>query len=135
MIVVDSNIIAYCWLNTPMTGNAQDVRVKDSEWHVPVLWRAELRSIMTGYRRSGALSGQVTRRVMSHIEQELAGSEHIVPSDDVFAVVEACSLSAYDSEFVALALALSVPLVTEDKAILREFPRLAMSMAAFARNT
>ena len=44
MIVVDSNVIAYCWINGPLTQAAQRVRVKDAEWHVPILWRSEMRS-------------------------------------------------------------------------------------------
>ena len=49
MIVVDSNVIAYCWVNGPLTRLAQRVRVQDPDWHVPVLWRSEMRSILTGY--------------------------------------------------------------------------------------
>jgi predicted nucleic acid-binding protein len=49
----------------------------------------------------------------------------------VLNVVERSRLSAYDAEFVALADGLGVPLVTEDKAIVRAFPALAMTMEAF----
>ena len=131
MIVVDSNVVAYCWLNTSMTPLAQRVRTRDADWHVPLLWRSEMRSVLTGYLRAGALSAAHLRRIMSRIEEELEGSEHFVASEDVFAVVAGSKLSAYDSEFVALAIGLSVPLVTEDRAILKEFPRLAMTMASF----
>ena len=34
--------------------------------------------------------------------------------------------SAYDCEFVALALELEVPLVTADRQLLRSFPRIAV---------
>ena len=131
MIVVDSNIIAYCWLNSPMTGLAQRVRVKDPDWHVPVLWRSEMRSILTGYLRDGSFSAGQVRRVMRHVEDALAGSEHLVSSDAVIKVIEATRLSAYDAEFVALAKELSVPLVTEDKAVLKAFPETALSMKGF----
>ena len=49
MIVVDSNVVAYSWINGPLTKIAQSVRAKDPDWHVPVLWRSEMRSILTGY--------------------------------------------------------------------------------------
>jgi len=45
VIVVDSNVIAYCWINGPLTALAQSVRVKDPEWHAPLLWRSEMRNI------------------------------------------------------------------------------------------
>jgi predicted nucleic acid-binding protein len=131
VIVVDSNVIAYCWLNSPMTGLAQRVRVKDPDWHVPVLWRSEMRSILAGYLRDGSFSAAQVRRVMRHVEDALAGSEHLVSSDAVIKVIEATRLSAYDAAFVALAQELSVPLVTEDKAVLKAFPETALSMEGF----
>jgi predicted nucleic acid-binding protein len=54
-----------------------------------------------------------------------------VSSDAVLEVVDATRLSAYDAEFVALAEELSVPLVTEDKAVLKAFPETALSMDGF----
>jgi predicted nucleic acid-binding protein len=131
VIVVDSNVIAYCWLNTPMTVVAQRVRVKDPVWHVPVLWRSEMRSVLAGYLREGSLSTAQVRRVMRQVEEALAGCEHLVASDAVLKVIEASRLSAYDAEFVALAEELSVPLVTEDKALLKTFPQVAISMGDF----
>jgi predicted nucleic acid-binding protein len=131
VIVVDSNIVAYCWLNGPLTEVAQGVRVKDPDWHVPILWRSELRSILTGYLRDGSLSRVQIARVMSALEEAFVGSEHLVPSNAVFKIVERSRLSAYDCEFVALASALAVPLVTADKAVLRAFPDRAVSMDAF----
>ena len=131
MIVVDSNVIAYCWLNGPMTGLAQRVRVTDPDWRVPVLWRSEMRSILAGYLRNGSLSPAEARRVMRQVEEALAGCEHLVSSDSVFKVIDVTRLSAYDAEFVALAEELSVPLVTEDKAVLKAFSKTALSIEGF----
>ena len=131
MIVVDSNVIAYCWINGPFTLLAQGVRVKDPEWHAPILWRSEMRNILTGYLRDGSLDAAQISRVMDAAENALAGSEHIVPSTPVLAAAGRSRLSAYDCEFVVLASVLAVPLVTADKAILKAFPELAMTMKAF----
>ena len=132
MIVVDSNVIAYCWINGPLTQAAQRVRVKDPEWHVPILWRSEMRSILAGYLRDGSLSGAQAARIMAAAEEALAGREHLVPSERVFDLVRETRLSAYDCEFVALAAVLAVPLVTADKAVLRACPERSFTMAAFA---
>jgi predicted nucleic acid-binding protein len=51
----------------------------------------------------------------------------------VFEVARATRLSAYDCEFVSLASVLSVSLVTADKALLKAFPGLALTMDAFVR--
>jgi len=58
----------------------------------------------------------------------LAGREHYLPSERVFRVTEQSRLSAYDSEFVALAEILGARLVTEDPAILAAFPQQAMDV-------
>ena len=57
--------------------------------------------------------------------------EHIISDDRVFDVVAHSDLTAYDAEFVALATALGVPLVTADKAVLKAFPQQALSMEGF----
>jgi predicted nucleic acid-binding protein len=134
VIVVDSNVVAYWWVNGPLTALAQRVRVKDPDWHAPILWRSEMRSILTGYLRDGSLTGPQIARIMEAAEDALAGREHLVPSAPVLEIAGRSRLSAYDSEFVALASVLSVPLVTEDKAVLKAFPDRALTMEAFARS-
>ena len=131
MIVVDSNVIAYCWLNTNLTDVAQLVRREEREWHVPLLWRSEMRSVLAGYMRKGQLTARDAAGVMSRVEKELEGHEHLIESGAVLELVRSTELSAYDCEFAALALQLGVPLVTEDRAILKALPRTAKSMAAF----
>lgn len=133
MIVVDSNVVAYCWVNGPLTALAQRVRVKDPDWHAPILWRSEIRSILTGYLRDGSLTGPQIARIMEAAEDALAGREHLVPSAPVLEIAGKSRLSAYDCEFVALASLLAVPLVTADKGVLRAFPDRALTMEAFAR--
>ena len=103
----------------------------DPEWHAPVLWRSELRNILTGYRRDGSLTSEDARRIMAAAESGLAGRQHHLPSDRVFDVAERSRLSAYDAEFVALAEILGVRLVTEDRAILSAFPSRAVCLGQF----
>ena len=134
MIVVDSNVIAYYWINGPLTGAAQQVWTKDPEWHVPLLWRSEMRSILTGYLRDGTLNAGQIAQVMTAAEAAFSGREHLASSEMVFRIVGETSLSAYDAEFVALAEALAVPLVTADKIVLKEFPERARTMAGFVEN-
>ncbi|MCM2311040.1 MAG: type II toxin-antitoxin system VapC family toxin [Steroidobacteraceae bacterium] len=128
MIVVDSNVIAYCWIHGERTALAHRLRRLDPDWHAPVLWRSELRNILTGYRRDRSLSEPQVRQIMAAAEAGLAGREHHLPSERVFAVTETSRLSAYDSEFVALAEILGVRLVTEDRAILAGFPGRALNL-------
>ena len=135
MIVVDSNVVAYYWIRGEPTGIAQLVRRRDREWHVPILWRSEMRNALAGHLRHGTIDEERAFAVMASAEADLIGFEHQASSNAVLRLVARSSLSAYDCEFVALAQALSVPLVTEDRAILKAFPDVALTMEAFLRQS
>ena len=131
MIVVDTNVIHYCWVHGQNTEIAQAVREKDPEWHAPILWRSELRNVLTAYLRRGVLTRAQIVWILGAADRALAEREHIIPDDLVLDVVASSALTAYDAEFVLLALALSVPLVTADKGVLKAFPECALTMEAF----
>jgi predicted nucleic acid-binding protein len=131
VIVVDSNVIAYCWISGERTVVAQRVRLRDPDWHAPILWRSEIRNVLAGYARQGALQPHLAAEIMDLAESALGGREHVVASALVLELARASGLSAYDCEFVALAESLAVPLVTEDREILKAFPGRAVSMEGF----
>ena len=131
MIVVDTNVIHYCWVRGQHTEVAQAVRRQDPDWRAPILWRSELRNVLTAYLRRELMSREQVVEILDAADQALAGSEHIIADELVLDVVAGSTLTAYDAEFVALASALSVPLVTADKAVLKAFPNRALTMEAF----
>ena len=131
MIVVDSNVVAYCWIRGARTEIAQRVRLRDPAWHVPILWRSEVRSALAGYVWRGTLEPGGAAAIMAAAEGALAGCEHLVASGTVLELAARSRLSAYDCEFVALAQSLAVPLVTEDAAVLKAFPEVAVDMEGF----
>ena len=131
MIVVDTNVIHYCWVHGQHTELAQAVRRQDPDWHAPILWRSEMRNVLTAYFRRGLLSRSQITRILRSADQGLAEGEHIVADSLVLDVVVNSTLTAYDAEFVALASVLAVPLVTADKAVLKAFPDHALTMEAF----
>jgi len=131
VIVVDTNVVHYCWVRGQNTEVAQAVRRQDPDWHAPILWRSELRNVLTAYLRGGMMSRAQIVEILNVAGRALAESEHIISDDLVLDVVTSSTLTAYDAEFVALATALSVPLVTADKAVLKAFPDLAITMEAF----
>lgn len=129
-VVVDSNIIAYYWLPGTHTEHADEIRRKTEAWHVPRLWRSEFRSILAGLMRKDMLELAQARAVIRAAESELVEYESEIDSLDVLDLVAASTCSAYDCEFVALARTLGIPLVTEDRQILRDFPDTATRMSA-----
>jgi predicted nucleic acid-binding protein len=134
VIVVDTNVIAYCWLRGARTAAAQRVRLRDPDWHVPVLWRSEMCSVLAGYLRKGALALDEAWATLAQAEAALAGREHLPSSVLVLELAAKTRLSAYDCELVALSQALGVPLVTEDQAILEAFPDRAITPESFLRS-
>lgn len=130
MIVVDSNILAYLYLPGDRTAAAEALLEQDPEWAVPVLWRSEFRNILAGYMRRKTIAFDQALALQSEAESLLSGSEFEVDSGSVLALVRDSGCSAYDCEFVALAIKLDTRLVTVDKKLLREFPARAVALAA-----
>lgn len=132
MIVVDVNTIAYLWLPGEMTTFAEQALALDPHWVSPVLWRSEFRNILAGYLRRGDLDEHAADRCLDGAQSQLAGHEYLMPSTLVMRKVAASNCAAYDCEYIALAEDLKTKLVTTNKQILTEFPKLATSLRAFA---
>jgi len=131
VIVVDTNIIQYCWVRGQHTELAQAVRKRDPDWHVPLLWRSEMRNVLATYQRRQMLSPSQVAYIMKAASLALAGGEHAIGDDLVLETAGASGLTAYDAEFVVLARVLAVPLVTADKAVLKAMPGQAVTMERF----
>ena len=130
MIVVDTNVVAYLFLEGEFTAPAESLLQHDAEWVAPVLWRSELRSILAGYLRRRALTFDQARSIQAEAESLLAGGEFDVDSASVLELVRDSDCSAYDCEFVALAMHLDTKLVTMDAKLLKSFPKRAVSLVA-----
>ena len=131
MIVVDTNVISYFYLNSGNSTLAEQVFEENSVWSAPLLWRSEFRSVLTLYLRKNILSLSEAIEIFEFAEELLKENEYEVNSTQVLKLSNESGCSAYDCEFVNLALDLEVPLVTEDKKILRNFPDTAISMKKF----
>lgn len=130
MIVVDTNIVAYLYLPTAYTAQAEALLQKEPDWAAPVLWRSEFTNILAGYLRRKTLSFEDAKAVQAEAESLLAGNEYDVSSDRVLELVRDSDCSAYDCEFVALALQLDVMLVTMDAKLPKAFPSRAVALAS-----
>ncbi len=131
MIVVDTNVVAYLCIGGDLAPRAEEVLMKDSNWHAPLLWRSEFRNVVAGFLRRGTLDSERAREIVAEAEVLFDDREHLVSSRDVLRHVEGSVCSAYDCEFVALAEQLRVPLVTNDREVRVSFSEIAMSMQSF----
>lgn len=130
MIVVDSNMLAYLYLPGEHTPAAEALLERDPDWAAPVLWRSEFRNILAGYLRRGSLTFEQANRLQSEAEDLLSGNEYEVDSLSVLELVRDSDCSAYDCEFVALAMKLGTKLATMDGKVLRAFPDVTVALAA-----
>lgn len=130
MIVVDSNVIAYLYLPGEHTAAAEALLQRDAQWASPLLWRSEFRNILAGYVRRKDISFNQAISLQEEAEGLLAGNEFDIESRAVLELVRDSDCSAYDCEFVALAMQLDARLITMDKKLLRAFPGYATSLSA-----
>lgn len=99
-------------------------------WVSPLLWRSEFRNILAGYLRRGTLTFDQVCKLQEEAEGLLDGSEFEVDSRMVMELVRDSDCSAYDCEFVALALKLNTKLVTMDKKLIKAFPKYTVVLGA-----
>ena len=131
MIVVDTNIIAYLYINGERSQQAEDLLSKDPEWTAPGLWLSEFRNVLSLYLRKNLLALDEILFILQQAEALLAHNEYKVASAEVMGLVNSSNCSAYDCEFVALAQHLNVKLVTVDKKIIKDFPNIAIALEDF----
>lgn len=131
MIVVDTNTLAYLYLNSDKSAQAERLLTLEPEWIAPRLWKSEFRNVLALYLRKAILSIEDVLLILRHAESLMLGNEHEVSSVPVMQLVQSSTCSAYDCEFVALAKMLGVPLITADKKIIGAFPGIACTIDDF----
>ena len=130
MIVVDSNVLAYLYLPGEYSTAAEALLEQDSDWAAPILWRSEFRNILAGYLRRKAITFEQAISLQREAESLLEGAEFELESLAVLELVRDSDCSAYDCEFIALAMKLDTKLITTDKKLLRAFPKRAIALSA-----
>jgi len=131
VIVVDTNVVAYLLLPGDQTEAARRTFARDPAWAAPALWRSELRHVLALYLRQQHLALADAVAVQAEAEALFVGREYAVESAEVLALAAQSGRSAYDCEFVAVARALGVPLVTSDRQLLGSFPAIAVALREY----
>jgi predicted nucleic acid-binding protein len=127
VIVVDTNILLYLLVPDAHTAAATRLFEADSDWASSILWRSEFRNVLAGHLRRGRFTYSEACEVQSRAE-ELLAAEYQPRSARVLELVQSSDCSAYDCEFIAVAEALDVKLVTMDAKLLRAFPDIAIPL-------
>jgi predicted nucleic acid-binding protein len=133
VIVVDTNIICHRWIPTPHSPDAEKALAKDPDWIAPLLWRSEFRNALAGMIRQKLISMELANEIIEKAEWHFVNREFAVSSRAVLNLIAESRCSAYDCEFVALAEEQRVPFVTINRQVLRDFPKIALSLEEFLR--
>lgn len=129
MIVVDTNIIAYLLIPNAHTEAVVNLRSMDSHWIAPTLWIDEFTNILCTYERNKILPAHNIIEILE-LSQDLMKDRHFfVPPHRTLAVARKTGCSGYDSQYIALAEDLGVPLYTFDKMIIKAAPHVARKPA------
>ena len=134
MIVVDTNIIAYLMLPGERHEAAKKAYAQDPEWVVPLLWRSEFRNVLALYVKRDMLELHDAQRIMVQAERLVEGKEYQVPSLHVLQLSERSGCTAYDCEYIALAMDLDTVLLTMDSELLRSFSSYTIALETFVES-
>lgn len=131
---MDTNTIAYFWIRGTYTKFAVNLLKQDPNWIAPFLWRSEYRNVLAGYLRKNLLTIEQATLLTNSAEEQFKGNEYLVVSDLVMDLVSNSNCSAYDCEYVALAIDFNTKLVTSDKKILKEFPDITIPLKEYGNS-
>lgn len=131
MIVVDTNVIVSLFVPSPSTGMAKEAARKDGHWIMPPLWVSEMRNAIVTLHRTRRLDIAEGLKAMEDAELQFSTFSVPVISRDVFEHAAGSGCSAYDCEFVALAVLAQTRLITLDKRLALRFSRVATPLDRF----
>lgn len=131
MIVVDTNILVYFYVQGNQSKLVTELFLQDSDWIAPSLWLSEFRNTMMLYKRKDLLNMSTILDIVKAAENLMKNRSFLAKSSDVLNLASISQCSAYECEFVALAKKFQIPLVTADKKIVRSFPETAVSINQF----
>lgn len=132
MIVADTNVLAYLFIEGDRTEAARQVFARDPEWRAPPLWRAEFLNVLVVSHRAGVLDTAQVFEAWRSATSLMMGREVEPGGEQALRCAMEYGLSAYDAQFVVVAELLEVPLVTGDRRILSACSGVAVSVEAFA---
>ena len=131
MIVADTNTIAYLYINSEKSTQAEQLLMREPRWIAPSLWKSEFRNVLALYLRKNILTFDEILMITQQAESLMLENEYEVSSIQILHLVNISNCSAYDCEFVALAKLLNIPLITSDKKIINAFPGIAQTIHDF----
>lgn len=133
MIVVDSNVLSARNVTGILTRLAEQVEERDSVWIVPPLWRYEFQNILAKAIWVRQITLEDAMVAWRKASTQMFENEHAPSPEKVIDLSARYRITAYDANFIALAMEMGVMCVTEDGELQKKFPAIAVSMEAFIK--
>jgi predicted nucleic acid-binding protein len=131
MIVVDTNVLVARNLEHAMSALAGEVGRLDPNWIAPPLWRYEFQNVLAKALWTRRLTLDTAAEAWRCTLSGMADNEHEPSAERVIELACIHRITGYDANFIALAMEMGVPCVTEDGELQEKFPGLALGMQAF----
>ena len=132
MIVADTNLLVYLFIESDFTVGAQQVHSLDPDWVFPPIAISEASNVLVTLVREKHITSETASEALRRIEKHVMAGLREVSMKAVLELAIQRNISAYDAQFIVLADLLGIYLVTEDGKLKRTFPDKALSMEAFA---
>lgn len=129
MIAVDSNILAYLLIDGGRTAEARLLLERDPDWHSDAFVLVELTNILATSIRAGQLDLSRATNALAEAQALIDPGLHAVAHVETLKLANRFRVSAYDARYLGVALALGVPLVSEDRRLRKAAPDLTRSLA------
>jgi len=98
---------------------------------VPVLWRYEFQNILATAIKAKQITQEHALVVWQKVAAILFENESEPSPAKVIDLVAQYGITAYDGQFIALAMGMGIPCITEDQELRRKFRGIALSMDDF----
>lgn len=131
MIVVDANVVVVFLLDSPFAPDARAVHVRDATWVTHPLCRSEVLNALLQETKAQKIALRDALNAAETAARLLTDRADGCTPSTILTTAHSSGLTAYDATYVVLARSLGVPLITEDKQILRACPDVARSMRQF----
>jgi predicted nucleic acid-binding protein len=133
VIVVDSNVLAARNLAGVPTRIAERVEEQDPLWIVPPLWRYEFQNILTKAIWARLITPEDALVAWRKASAQMVENEHEPSPERVIELSGRYRITAYDANFIGLAMEMGVMCITEDGELHEKFPGIAVSMESFVK--
>ena len=133
MIVVDTNVLAARTMQHEKSSLAGQVARHDPVWIAPPLWRYEFQNILAKNLWTQRMTMDAAVATWGQVMDAMTENEREPSPENVINLSGRHRITAYDANFIALAMDMGVLCVTEDGELQRKFPAIAVSMEDFVK--